>query len=217
LAGLGLIFLCLPGCGEPSSFLSETRSTSHQSGEFTESFVPGQISNWVFEEDDLGSTTIINDQLVISVNTPNTIQFTMLAEPTFSNFLLEVEAWQRSGSTESSYGVLFRAQDNFQFYRFAVTGTGLFMVERHNADGSWTRLVPEWTPTAALNKGLNVPNRLKIIASGPEMAFYVNDILLTQVTDDRYNSGTIGLDAGTFTGGSVQVSFDNLRIVSEGQ
>ncbi|MFO7662287.1 MAG: family 16 glycoside hydrolase [Chloroflexota bacterium] len=196
--------------------MSEPRSSLRQSGELNESFVPGQLGNWMFEEDEHGSTTIVNDQLVVSVNSPNTIQFTTLTEPAFSDFLLEVDAWQRSGSTESSYGILFRMQDNQQFYRFEVTGTGLFMVERHNADGSWTRLVPEWTPTEALNKGLNVPNRLKVIATGSELAFYVNDILLTQVTDDLYQSGTIGLDAGTFSGGSVQVSFDNLRIVSEG-
>jgi hypothetical protein len=206
----------LPGCGESASILSEPRSPLRPSGEFNESFVPGQLGNWMFEEDQHGSTTIVNDQLVVSVNSPNTIQFTTLTEPAFTDFLLEVDAWQRSGSSESSYGVLFRMQDNLQFYRFEVTGTGLFMVERRNADGSWTRLVPEWTPTAALNKGLNVPNRLKIVAIGSDLAFYVNDILLTQVTDDLYQSGTIGLDAGTFSGGSVQVSFDNLRIVSEG-
>jgi hypothetical protein len=208
--------MSLPGCGKSAAFLSEPRSSLRQSGELNESFVPGQLGNWMFEEDEHGSTTIVNDQLVVSVNSPNTIQFTTLTEPAFSDFLLEVDAWQRSGSTESSYGILFRMQDNQQFYRFEVTGTGLFMVERHNADGSWTRLVPEWTPTEALNKGLNVPNRLKVIATGSELAFYVNDILLTQVTDDLYQSGTIGLDAGTFSGGSVQVSFDNLRIVSEG-
>jgi hypothetical protein len=208
--------MSLPGCGESAAFLSEPRSSLRQSGELNESFVPGQLGNWMFEEDEHGSTTIVNDQLVVSVNSPNTIQFTTLTKPAFSDFLLEVDAWQRSGSTESSYGILFRMQDNQQFYRFEVTGTGLFMVERHNADGSWTRLVPEWTPTEALNKGLNVPNRLKVIATGSELAFYVNDILLTQVTDDLYQSGTIGLDAGTFSGGSVQVSFDNLRIVSEG-
>lgn len=185
------------------------------SGTFTENFSPGETGNWVLEADDIGSTAVVNEQLVVSVNTPNTIQFTALEEPTFADFLLEVDAWQRSGASEGSYGVLFRMQDDQQFYRFEITGTGLYMIERHNSDGTWTRFVPEWTPTSALNKGLNIPNRLKIIATGPDMAFYVNDILLTQVQDDQYAAGKIGLDAGTFSGGSLQVSFDNLSIVSE--
>jgi hypothetical protein len=203
------------GCGEQSVLPGEIRGRSENSAEFLEEFFPGQIGNWVFERDDVGSTEVVNDQLVVTINSPNTIQFTSLSEPRFENFLLEVDAWQRSGSSESSYGVLFRMKDNQQFYRFEVTGTGLYMIERRNSDGSWTRLVPEWTPTAALNKGLNVPNRLKIIATGPDMAFYANDILLTQVSDDQYSEGMVGLDAGTFSGGSAQVSFDNLKIIPD--
>lgn len=209
------IALVLTGCGDQSSLSAGSRPALAGSGAFQEEFVPGETGNWVFEEDELGSTAVVNEQLVITVNTPNTIQFSTLTEPSFVDFLLEVDAWQRSGSSESSYGVLFRMLDNQQFYRFEITGTGLYMIERHNVDGTWTRLIPEWTPTAAINKGLNVPNRLKIIATGPDMAFYVNDILLTQVRDDQYAEGLIGLDAGTFSGGSVQVSFDRLSVVSE--
>jgi hypothetical protein len=215
LFGLLLLSLFLAACAEQSLTSSGSGALPSDPGAFQEEFIPGETGNWVFESDDLGSTAIVNEQLVISVNSPNTIQFSALTDPSFTDFLLEVDAWQRSGSSESSYGVLFRMQDNQQFYRFEVTGTGLYMIERHNADGTWTRLIPEWAPTAALNKGLNVPNRLKIIATGPEMAFYVNDILLTQINDDRYTGGIIGLDAGTFSGGAVQVSFDSLSVVGE--
>ena len=80
------------------------------------------------------------------------------------------------------------------------------MIERHEADGTWTRLLREWTPTAAINQGLNVANRLKIIANGAELGFYVNDILLTQVSDTALTEGRIGLDAGSFAGNALQVS-----------
>lgn len=203
------------GCIDQPSGSTGSRPSQIDSGTFTDEFIPDEAGRWVFEADELGSTSIVNEQLVITINTPNTIQYSTLTEPTFSDFLLEVDTWQRSGSSESSFGVLFRMEDDQQFYRFEITGTGLFMIERRNADNTWTRLIPEWTATPALNKGLNVPNRLKIIATGPDMAFYANDILLTQVRDDRYASGRIGLDAGTFSGGSVQASFDSLSVISE--
>lgn len=213
IALVGLILISV-ACGDQTLETTNARTSSRASVTFQEDFIPGKTGNWEFEKDDAGSTEVVNDQLVITVNSPNTIQFAKLNDPAFSDFVLEVDLWQRSGSSESSFGVLFRMQDNQQFYRFEVTGTGLFVIERRDADGTWTRLIPEWTPTPALNKGLNVPNRLKIIAAGSDMTFYVNDILLTQVKDDRYTSGMIGLDAGTFSGGSVQVSFDNLAVTS---
>ena len=182
--------------------------------DYTDAFVPGQSGDCHFEQDESGSTAIVNEQLVVTITTPNTMQYSALENAVFGDFVLEVDAWQRSGPPESSYGILFRIQDGQQFYRFDVTGSGLFMVERRNADETWTRLIPEWSPTTALNQGLNVANRLKVIAAGPTLTFYVNDVLLTQVNDSTFSSGGIALDAGTFGGGNLQVSFDNLSITS---
>lgn len=210
-----VVAMGLLGCGGrpllPST-QQETESTT--SGDFTDSFIPGQTSNWLFEQDELASTGIANEQLVISIAAPNTIQYAMLPDKTFSDFILEVDAWQRSGSLESSYGVLFRMQDGQQFYRFDITGNGLYMIERRGEDGIWTRLVPDWTPTSAINQGLNVANRLKVLAAGSSLTFYVNDVLLSQVNDPTYSAGSVALDAGTFGGGNLQVSFDNLGITS---
>jgi hypothetical protein len=181
---------------------------------YRDSFVPGQTGNWLFEQDESASTGIANEQLTITITSPNTIQYVTLGDYTFTDFALEVDAWQRSGPVESSYGVLFRMVDGNQFYRFDITGNGLYMVERRDPDGRWTRLVPDWTSTAAINQGLNVANRLKIIAAGDSLAFYVNEILLVQVIDAAYDSGAIALDAGSFGGGDLQVTFDNLVITS---
>ncbi len=177
-----------------------------------DTFVPGQSGNWLFEQDANGSTAIVNEQLVVTIVAPNTIQYATLGDRTYGDFVLEVETWQRSGAPESSYGVLFRLQEDKQFYRFDITGNGLFIVERRHVDGTWTRLTPEWTATPALNQGLNVANKLKVIAAGPTLTFYANDVLLTQVVDEALTSGAIALDAGTFGGGDLQVSFDNLTI-----
>jgi hypothetical protein len=192
--------------GAESPVLPQSDST------YQDSFIPGETGNWLFEQDELASTAIVNEQLVITVTAPNTVQYSTLGDRTFGDFAVEVDAWQRSGPVESSYGILFRMVDGGQFYRFDITGNGLYIIERRDPDGKWTRLVPDWTPTPAINQGLNVANRLKVIASGDELTFYVNEILLTQLTDAAYDSGAIALDAGSFGGGDLQVSFDNLLI-----
>ena len=220
---VGLLFagLLLAGCGGrpllPASLSGDTDSTAvvDPNEPFRDEFIPGQTANWLLEQDDVGSTAVVNDQLVITVAAPNTIQYATLTDRAFGDFVLEVDAWQRGGAPESSYGVLFRIQEDGRFYRFDITGNGLYMIERRDTDGTWTRVLREWTPTAAINQGLNVANRLKIIANGADMAFYVNDILLTQVSDTALAEGRIGLDAGSFAGNALQVTFDNVSVIPE--
>ena len=199
----------------PTGVNSGAAEAAAPSGPFRDEFVPGQTGNWLLEQDDQGSTAVANEQLVITVAAPNTIQYATLTDRTFGDFVLEVDAWQRGGAPESSYGVLFRMTDDGQFYRFDITGNGLYMIERRAADGTWTRLLREWTPTAAINQGLNVANRLKVIANGSDLAFYVNDILLTQLSDSSLAEGRVGLDAGSFAGNALQVSFDNVSVTTE--
>lgn len=204
----------LTGCGgrpllpQASGGLAEQTSGSS----FSETFVAGQTGNWLIEQDDIASSAIVNEQLLITVAAPNTVQYSTLQEKVYGDFAMEVDVTQIAGPPESSYGVLFRMVDGQQFYRFDITGNGLFIVERHDADGTWTRLVQEWTPASALNQGLNVTNRLRVLASGQSLTFYANDVLLSQVNDNTYASGAIGLDAGTFGGSNLQVAFDNVTI-----
>jgi hypothetical protein len=179
---------------------------------YRDAFIPGQSGKWLLEGDELGSTALVNEQLLVSVKTPNTMQFATLQEPAFSDFVLEVDARQESGSPDSSYGVLFRMQDSQQFYRFEITGDGHYMLERRNGDGSWTRLLSDWSTSAAINQGLNAVNRLKIIASGAQITVYANDVLLEQLSDTAYATGQIALDAGSFADSNLQVAFDNLVI-----
>lgn len=179
---------------------------------FHDQFVAGQTGNWVLEGDAAGRASIVSEQLHLQVNTPATLQFATLAEPTFTDFVLEVDARLIAGDLQSSYGVLLRMQDSARFYRFEITGNGLYMVERRNGDGSWTRFVQDWAETTAVNQGFSVVNRLRVEAVGATMRFYVNGTLLHLVTDAQYAAGTIALDAGTFGQPGLEVAFDNVVV-----
>lgn len=177
-----------------------------------EQFVAGEMGAWLIEGDNVAQTAVVGEQLVISINAPNTLQFATLADPAFDDFVLEVEARQVAGHPESSYGVLFRMQSSQEFYRFEITGDGYYMLERRNGDGSWTRFVDDWTAAPAINQGLNVANRLKVTARGDALTVSVNDVLLREVRDARYTGGLLALDAGTFGHAGLQVAFDNLLV-----
>ena len=178
----------------------------------SEEFIAGQTGNWLVEGDDAGRTAVLNEQLFIEIEEPGLLQYAALAEPRFNDFILEVDATLLSGDLENSFGVLFRMQSVDQFYRFDVTGNGLYMMERRNADGSWTRFIDDWTESPAIKQGLAVTNRLKVDARGPLLSFYVNDQLLRQVNDASYVEGQIALDAGVFGRPGLQVAFDDLVV-----
>jgi hypothetical protein len=201
---LGIAFLLLTACVDTSETSSNVL--------FRDEFVAGQTGAWVLEGDAEGRTSILDERLLIEIGEPNTLQFATLEEPAFSDFDLSVEARMLEGDRRSSYGILFRMQDTEQFYRFEITADGLFIVERRNADGSWSRLVDDWTPSPAINQGLAVANQLRVIAIGPTLSFYVNDNLLHTAQDEQIRTGTIGLDAGTFGQGGLRVTFDKVVV-----
>jgi hypothetical protein len=179
---------------------------------FADGFVPGQMGNWVMEGDNAGQTAVINEQLVIELADNSIMQFTTLPDFTFDNFVLEVDAQLLEGDLGSSYGVLFRMQDTTRFYRFEITGDGLYMVERRDGESGWTRFVDRWTESTAIKQGLGSINRLRVAALGQTISLYVNGELVHQFTDTAYSSGTIALDAGTFVQPQARVAFDNLVV-----
>ncbi len=179
---------------------------------YQDTFAVGETGPWQVEGDVSGRTAVLDNQLTITIDTPATLQFATLPEPIFTDFHLQVDAQILAGSPQSSYGLLFRMQSPAQFYRFDITGDGMYIVERRNADGSWTRFVPDWTNSAAINQGVGVVNQLRIEAVGDTMRFFVNDTLLQQVADNQFAGGTIALDAGTFGQPGLQVAFDNLLV-----
>lgn len=210
---LAVCLLALAGCG---GFAAPGESALADGVIFQDSFAPGETGPWLLEGDQMGRTFIDGEQLVIALDQPNTMQFATLAEPIFDDFTLEVDVRQVAGNPESSFGLLARMADPTQFYRFEITGAGLYMVERRSASGEWTQYLPDWTASPAINQGLNSPNRLKLVAQGASLAFYANDVLLYEVGDALFTTGTIALDAGTFGQGGLQVAFDNV-VVSEAQ
>ncbi len=202
---LSLLFLLLAACTDGGQGVDVL---------YRDQFVVGETGQWIVEGDSKGRTAVVDERLIIQIDEPGTMQFTTLQDPLFSDFDLSVNARIVAGDSRSSYGVLFRMQDLNQFYRFEVTGAGLYIIERRDATGSWYRLIEDWTPSAAINQGVGSVNQLRIVAAGSKLSFYVNGILMREVQDSTFRAGAIALDAGTFGQGGLQVSFDDLVVTA---
>ncbi|MCB0035231.1 MAG: hypothetical protein KDE51_14465 [Anaerolineales bacterium] len=179
---------------------------------FEEEFATGQTGTWLLEGDTAAQSTIVQESLRINVSEPRTVQYSALQEPLFDDFVLEVDVTQLDGSLSSSYGVLFRLQNPNQFYRFEITGNGLYVVEKGMGEGQWQRFTDGWVESPFIIQGLNKTNRIKVEAVGSQLKFFINERQVEVFADTTYTSGQIALDAGTFNQGGVTASFDNLVV-----
>jgi len=132
------------------------------------------------------------------------------------DFVVEVDTRAVEGPLDNNLGILVRYQDDDEsFYWFQISSDGLFAVDRLDGD-EWVSLA-NWQESAAIRQGLDVTNRLKVVCSGEQFTFYVNDTWLATVTDDAFATGSIGLAAGSFDEPGVVVHFDNVRVYRAGE
>ena len=178
---------------------------------FQDGFVAGQTGHWYTERDEQGQSYVQEGRLIIALAEPNMAQYTALQQPLFDDFALEVDVVQIDGNPNSSYGLLFRLQNPDGFYRFDITGTGLFVVEKR-VGGQWQRFTTGWQESAAIATGLGRTNRLMVTAVGTTLTFFINGQQVAQFTDGSHASGKIALDASTFAQGGLVVAFDNVVV-----
>ena len=71
----------------------------------------------------------------------------------------------------------------------------------------------DWQPNAAVRRG-QAENHLRAICSGNYLAFYVNETLVAEATDDAWQTGQVGLAASAATRLGTNVYFDNLSVAA---
>jgi serine/threonine protein kinase len=112
------------------------------------------------------------------------------------------------------YGLLCRIRDNQNFYYFVIQTNGEYAIGKYK-DGAF-QPVDGWKGSDAINQG-NQTNRLRADCVGNTLRFYVNNVLLGEVTDTDFSSGFSGLIADALDAPGFEVVFNNFRITKAGQ
>jgi TRAP-type C4-dicarboxylate transport system substrate-binding protein/tRNA A-37 threonylcarbamoyl transferase component Bud32 len=125
----------------------------------------------------------------------------------FTDFEMEVDARLIDGPEESGYGLLFRFNDNSNYYLFAVFGNGQYAIRGYR-DKMWFRIKDD-------KSGFIDPhgktNHLKVVCKGSQIEAYVNGYLLATVKDATFADGFVGLTTYGHEPGT-HVAFDNIRV-----
>jgi len=115
------------------------------------------------------------------------------------------------GPEESAAGLLFRYQDDKNFYLFTVTGDGRYGLDMYK-DDKLTTLI-DWTESSAINK-VGALNSLRVETVGDNIRLYANDKLLDEISDGTFTRGKTAIAINTFDDPKLTVTFDNLVIRS---
>jgi len=169
---------------------------------------------WGTGKENGGLGEVANGVYRLGVTAPQAFIWTT-AGASLVDGVYEVSATQEEGPLDNGFGLLLRADAaTGSFYVLEISGDGYVWIGRC-ADGcaTMTSLVEEgWFAHEAVNRGPGATNRLRVVADGEQLRFYVNDQQVGATVDRTLSRGDVGLFVETLGEEGVTVSFDDLRV-----
>ena len=146
------------------------------------------------------------------VSRASSISTSWLGAYRVSDFHVTVNCKHILGSKAgSSWGAIFRVQDNRNYYYFHMTDSQFFAVSV-TRDGEWLNVV-DWTRTNAIKP--NGVNQLEVIARGTHFIFLINGQIVSEIDDDHYIQGIVGVAIEGYNFGE-KIIFDFLDFTLRG-
>lgn len=148
-----------------------------------------------------------------SINESEIYDTRTITDEQLSDFDLEVTLKFEDEQNEF-HGVIFRKIDENQYYSFQITPLGDYAIYRHEENSAPLSLTGPLHSNSILI-GQGQLNKLRVKAIGPVFDFFINDTLITQLTESTLPTGGIGLYTCTCNGSEgSSVSFYDLTISS---
>lgn len=152
-------------------------------------------------------------RFLVRLDQAEAFAWSTLGGRSFGDFVAEVDALALPGGEPVEYGVIVRSQGDSGFHAFLISSAGQAAVvssvgERFLMSSPWADLPPD------LRQGGPEPVRLRLLARGPELRFYVDGRLVGVVPEARWSSGEVGLIIGTRELPGARVAFDDFRLWS---
>ena len=129
----------------------------------------------------------------------------------FQDVRIEAEAIKIDGPDNNAYGILCRFQDEKNFYAFVISSDGYAGIYKV-VDGDYTLLNHQSMELSSVIRQGEAINYLSASCESDQLNFTVNRELLFEVEDEQFQSGDIGLMAGSFDDPQVNIFFDNLTV-----
>lgn len=112
-----------------------------------------------------------------------------------------------SGPNDNLYGLMCRVQDSDNFYSFLISADGYYGI--YKKESGIMRLVEldQMGYSEAIHQG-EADNEILAVCQGDQLALFVNDVKLIQVTDSTFSSGDVGMITGNLSEPGTEILFN---------
>lgn len=203
------ILLLSTSCALPTRQVKDTGAPATGSVLFQDDF-SDLTSGWDHVSTDGGAMDYDNGVYRFLINTPH-FNFWSTPVKTYTDTRIEVDVAKLEGPDANRAGIVCRLTGE-QFYFFVISSDGYYAVGRTNGLESILLGQDQMMLSANINTGMAL-NHLRADCKGNQLTFYVNGFPISTVTDATLTSGEVGLLAGTFDEGGVDVIFDQFIVM----
>ena len=128
----------------------------------------------------------------------------------FGDVRVEADVTKLNGPDENRAGLICRYQ-NGNYYFFMISMDGFYAIGKFT--GGQAILIGQESMLPSELIQANAVNHLRADCAGNALAFYVNFNQVALVQDSDFQTGDVGLLAGTFTEPGVDVLFQNFVVM----
>ncbi|MCW5873949.1 MAG: hypothetical protein KIS88_04820 [Anaerolineales bacterium] len=169
-------------------------------------------SGWPIDSFPEGATSYYNGQYRITVNETNYAVWSSSGSGNYGAISVEADAVKLGGPDENEFGLLCRFVDNSNFYAATIASDGYYFIWRRLNGGDWELVGMDNGEFSAAIYTDTQSNRIRLDCVDSSITLYANGTQLIQVFDSSLTSGDVGLYAGSFDVGGVDVVFDNFLV-----
>lgn len=175
-----------------------------------ENFSDGEF--WSTTQSNEATVVVEGGRINLSLDEERSYLTSTREEPVVADFYAEIRASTNLCRGEDEYGLVFRALNPANYYRFALSCDGRAKVDRLYQNG-FSNMVA-WTQTSQVPNLAPASVRLGVWARGSELRFFVNDQYLFSLTDSLLFQGNLGVFVHASGASDVSVSFSDLTVWS---
>lgn len=176
---------------------------------FTDNFSAVQ-PGWALFDTPEGAAYVQQGELYLEDRGRGVGIYTHLVNREWNDTLINVRLRQIEGSQDNWMGVICRQQDEENYYLFAISADGYYLILK--VEGGIPTQLAGPTRDEIINTGRG-SNQITARCAGQSLSLTVNDKVLATVDDDSFETGNTALFADAVApGGRTTVAFDALVI-----
>jgi hypothetical protein len=204
---LAAVIIFLPACELP--FLGLT-SAAPGTVLFQDDFT-NPASGWLIGEDEIGLTEYAEDGFRIFVRS-STAAKVAIPRLQFKDVRMEVLARKSEGPDDNDYGLVCRYRDQDNFYFLTISSDGYYGIGKYKENELVLIGMEKMQTSDHIHQG-NTVNHLRADCIGDRLSLYVNGQKIGEVQDSDFQTGDVGLIAGTFNTPGTDILFEKFIVL----